>query len=168
MDGGGRLPALSLNQCSALTHLFQGSLAVTGLRGYDMKANDRARRAIFHLGLETVRVGRCLGYRVGMPVAGYTYEDLERAAAGDHPEMEAAFVGRRPATQGRPSMGQDILKGRPTEIRQINGAVVAHGERIGVPTPWCAAAVEVVSRIERGDLAPSVDNLDLLESLARA
>ena len=32
MDAGGRLPALSLNQCSALTHLLQGSLAVTGLR----------------------------------------------------------------------------------------------------------------------------------------
>jgi 2-dehydropantoate 2-reductase len=63
-------------------------------------------------------------------------------------------------------MGQDVLKGRPTEIRFINGEVVAHGARIGVPTPYCASAVEVVSRIDRGELAPSLDNLGLLEALA--
>ena len=46
------------------------------------------------VGLETVRVGRSLGHRVGMPVAGFDYEDLERAAGAGHPEMEAAFVER--------------------------------------------------------------------------
>jgi len=137
--------------------------AITGMTGWDMKAHERARRLMFRLGLETVRVGRSLGYRVGMPVAGFAFEDLERAAAGPHPEMEAAFVGEKPAVQGRPSMGQDILKGHPTEIRFINGEVVAHGARIGVPTPACAAAVEVVTRVERGELTPSPDNVALLE-----
>jgi 2-dehydropantoate 2-reductase len=140
--------------------------AITGLLGYDMKADDRTRRFIFRLGLETVRVGRSLGYPVGIPVAGFELGDLERAATQGHGELETAFVGERPAVQGRPSMGQDILKGRATEIHQINGVVAAHGERIGVPTPCCIAAVEAVARIERGELTPSVDNLDLLERLA--
>ena len=140
--------------------------AATGLAGFDLKQNDRSRRFAFRLGLETVRVGCSLGYSVGMPVAGFEFEDLQRAAADGHAEMEAAFVGKRPTVQGRPSMGQDVLKGRPTEIRFINGEVVRHGARIGVPTPCCAAAVEVVSRIDRGELTPGVENLDLLEAMA--
>jgi 2-dehydropantoate 2-reductase len=35
----------------------------------------------------------------------------------------------------RSSMFQDILRGAPTEIEAINGAVAREGERLGVPTP---------------------------------
>jgi 2-dehydropantoate 2-reductase len=37
--------------------------------------------------------------------------------------------------QNRSSMFQDILRGAPTEIDAINGAVTQHGARRGVPTP---------------------------------
>lgn len=33
------------------------------------------------------------------------------------------------------SMLQDVLKGKPTEVEMINGAIVREGERLGVPTP---------------------------------
>ncbi len=32
-------------------------------------------------------------------------------------------------------MLQDVLRGAPTEIDAINGAVVREGARLGVPTP---------------------------------
>jgi 2-dehydropantoate 2-reductase len=35
----------------------------------------------------------------------------------------------------RSSMLQDVLRGSPTEIATINGAVVREGRRLGVPTP---------------------------------
>jgi 2-dehydropantoate 2-reductase len=35
----------------------------------------------------------------------------------------------------RSSMLQDVLRGAPTEIDAINGAVVREGQRLGVPTP---------------------------------
>jgi 2-dehydropantoate 2-reductase len=35
----------------------------------------------------------------------------------------------------RSSMLQDVLRGAPTEIEAINGAVARWGERLGVPTP---------------------------------
>jgi 2-dehydropantoate 2-reductase len=35
----------------------------------------------------------------------------------------------------RSSMLQDVLRGSPTEIATINGAVVREGQRLGVPTP---------------------------------
>ena len=40
----------------------------------------------------------------------------------------------------RASMLQDVLRGAPTEIDVINGAVVAKGREVGVPTPVNAAA----------------------------
>jgi 2-dehydropantoate 2-reductase len=35
----------------------------------------------------------------------------------------------------RSSMLQDVLRGSPTEIATINGAIVHEGRRLGVPTP---------------------------------
>jgi len=43
-------------------------------------------------------------------------------------------VARRTAGN-RSSMLQDILRGAPTEIDAINGAVAEAGERLQVPTP---------------------------------
>lgn len=150
----------------AVNAMLNPMAAATGLPGFDLKSDPRARRFCFRLAVEAVRVGRCLGYRVDPPVSGFTLEDLEVAAQSGHPELEARFVGERPARAGRPSMGQDVLKGRPTEVRHINGEVAAHGRRIGVPTPCCDAAVEVVTRIERGALGPDPANLGLLEALS--
>jgi len=42
------------------------------------------------------------------------------------------------------SMLQDVLRGRPTEIEEINGAVVREGERLGVPTPVNRALADLV------------------------
>ena len=36
----------------------------------------------------------------------------------------------------KPSMLQDMERGRPTEIDAINGAIVREGARVGVPTPF--------------------------------
>jgi 2-dehydropantoate 2-reductase len=47
---------------------------------------------------------------------------------------QVAEVLRRTATN-RSSMLQDVERGRPTEVDAINGAIVAEGERLGVPTP---------------------------------
>jgi 2-dehydropantoate 2-reductase len=55
----------------------------------------------------------------------------------------------------KPSMLQDLERGRPTEIDFINGHVVSEGRRLGVPTPINAAVVETVHALSRGELSPS-------------
>ena len=47
----------------------------------------------------------------------------------------------------RPSTGQDILKGRRTEIDFINGLVAAKGNEVGVPAPSHAAITRVVVKL---------------------
>ena len=51
--------------------------------------------------------------------------------------------------EGRPSTGQDIVKGRRTEIDFINGLVADKGDEAGIPTPTHRALVEVVKQVER-------------------
>lgn len=44
-----------------------------------------------------------------------------------------------------PSMFQDVLKGRQTEVAFINGAVVHEAQELGVPVPVCKVLYQLVS-----------------------
>ena len=57
------------------------------------------------------------------------------------------------------SMLQDLEKGKKTEVDAINGVVSAFGHKVGVPTPMNDKVVEIVRRIENGELVPSFDNM---------
>ena len=57
------------------------------------------------------------------------------------------------------SMLQDLEKGKLTEVDAINGSVSDYGRKIGCPTPMNDKVVEIVHRIERGELKPCFENL---------
>ena len=62
-------------------------------------------------------------------------------------------------------MLQDVMRGRRTEIDQLNGYVVAAGKRVGVETPFNAKIVELFHQHGVGTLKPDVKNLDPLAEL---
>ena len=49
----------------------------------------------------------------------------------------------------RTSMLQDVLRGVPTEVEVMNGAIVREGERLGIPTPVNATLLALIRGIER-------------------
>jgi len=55
----------------------------------------------------------------------------------------------------RPSMLQDVLAHRPTEIDALNGGIAAEGRRVGVPTPLHDCMVALVKGLERTGAANS-------------
>ena len=57
------------------------------------------------------------------------------------------------------SMLQDLEKGKLTEVDAINGSVSDYGRKIGCPTPMNDKVVDIVHRIERGELKPCFENL---------
>jgi 2-dehydropantoate 2-reductase len=59
----------------------------------------------------------------------------------------------------RPSMAQDMAKGRRTEIEFMNGFVAEQGAEAGVPAPINARLTEVVKQVERGALPARPENV---------
>ena len=60
---------------------------------------------------------------------------------GEDQLLESA---RNAGAAGVPSFGQDVRKGRRTEIDYLNGYVSDMGRRSGVPTPFNDKIVEIV------------------------
>lgn len=57
------------------------------------------------------------------------------------------------------SMLQDLEKGKLTEVDAINGAVAEYGRKVGCPTPMNDRVVDIIHKIEKGELKPCADNL---------
>ena len=57
------------------------------------------------------------------------------------------------------SMLQDLEKGKKTEVDAINGVVSKFGRKVNTPTPMNDKVVEIIHRIENGELRPSFENL---------
>jgi 2-dehydropantoate 2-reductase len=143
-----------------------GVTAATGLTSGECLRNETIRRFQIRLAGEAVRVGQALGFELEK-IRGAEPESLARAAEGDAralAEVEAIIVpkaGTNPRGDiQRPSMAQDILKGRRTEIDAMNGTIARKGAEVGVPAPSHAKLAEIVARIERGELKPSPSLLD--------
>ena len=146
--------------------MVNGISACTGMNSKAMVGWERSRRVSIRLAGEAVRIGHALGYELesirGLPPERWV------AAAGDEPaEMEAVesvMLGamKRMTDEGRPSTGQDILKGRRTEIDFINGLVAAKGEEVGIPAPTNAALTQLVKRVERGEIEANPRNIETL------
>jgi 2-dehydropantoate 2-reductase len=138
-----------------------GVTAATGLTSGDCLRNDTIRRFQIRLAGEGVRVGQALGYQLEK-IRGVEPEAMARASEGDAralSEVEALIVPKAASNPRadiqRPSMAQDIRKGRRTEIDAMNGYIARKGAEAGVPAPSHATLAEIVTRVERGELKPS-------------
>ena len=64
-----------------------------------------------------------------------------------------------------PSMLQDIKKNKPCEIDAINGVVCDFGRKYGVPTPVNDRIVEIIKKIQNGELKAEKKNFELFNDL---
>src|ERR1700754_2347876 len=133
-----------------------GISACTGLGGGDMLKNDAIRRFSTRVGSEAIRVGQALGFQLE-EILHLAPETIARAGEGDEAAMRACDEQRfadakRTSSAQRPSMGQDMQKGRRTEIEFLNGFVVREGEKLGLPCSANAVLTDLVKRVERGEL----------------
>jgi 2-dehydropantoate 2-reductase len=135
-----------------------GLSACTGLSGWQMLENEPVRRFSTRLGGEAIRVGQALGYQLE-EIMHLTAETIARAGEGDAAAMQTFEEQRfkdakNTAAEQRPSMGQDVLKGRRTEIEFLNGFVVREGATLGLACRANAVLTDLVKRVERGELEP--------------
>ena len=137
---------------------------LSGLGSAELRLEPGPRRVSIQLGAEVVRVGRAHGHTIEPLIGGIDAQRVVDAAEGRGlAEVEADLAAEaKRRTGGRPSLLQDVMKHRRTEVDFLNGHVSAEGRNKGVPTPFNDAIVAAVHAHPVGRLTPNPKNLDPL------
>jgi 2-dehydropantoate 2-reductase len=134
--------------------------ASSGMGMSNLNKHARGRELQIRLAYECAAVGLALGHAVE-DFGGRSANDWAEAARGDmYEELDAELAEKSTGANWRPSMAQDVVKGRPTEIHQMNGFVCEQGATVGVATPVNAAIVEVIREIDAGELEAGFENVE--------
>ncbi len=138
---------------------------LSGLGSAEVRMESVPRRLAVHVAAEVITVGRASGYEVE-PIYSIDAQRFVDAAAGKgikdvERDMSADAKSR---IGGRPSMLQDVMKKRRTEVEYLNGYVVEQGRRVGVPTPFNAAIVDAI-RSRGVGFSSDPRNLDAIAAL---
>ena len=139
---------------------FSGMSAVLGCTFGEAAGPKESRRIVQALIKECIDVCQVGGIRIE-PVQGKDIVKLLNYTNA----LKRAFsffiipIAIRKHAKLKASMLQDLEKGKLTEVDAINGAVSEYGRKVGFPTPMNDKVVEIIHRIERGELKPSFDNL---------
>ena len=142
---------------------------LSGLGTAEVRTRPEPRLIAIYVGGEVVKVGRVCGFEVE-PIYGIAAQRFVDAYEGRglaEVEADVAAEGARRGG-GRPSLLQDVMRGRRTEIDYLNGYVCDQGRRRGVKTPVNDAIVETVRSYGVGQLKPDPKNLEpILKALPK-
>jgi 2-dehydropantoate 2-reductase len=142
---------------------------LAGLSGWgsaEVRTEPVPSRIGIHVAAEAIRVGGASGYEVE-PIYGIAAKRFVDAAEGrGYAEVAADMAASaKHLTGGRPSLLQDVMRGRRTEIEYLNGYVCAEGKRLGVPTPVNDAVVKTLLSYKVGALKPDPKNLEPIAAI---
>ncbi len=143
------------------------TLVTTAILGVPMAEAEMLpgmRQLMVRSGQEALDTGIALGHSI-LPIFGLTAADLGKTDRLVESLLDTLLEGFvLPDT--RTTVLQDWMKGRHSEVDDLNGLVAREGRSRGVATPVNDAVVEIARRIERGKLSPEPRNLALLKELA--
>jgi 2-dehydropantoate 2-reductase len=138
--------------------------AILGLPMLEAATLPKMRELMLASGQEAVDAGAVSGHDV-MPIFGLGHDDLADRTRVVEVLLDTLLAGFVLPTT-KTTILQDWIKGRRSEVDGINGRVVDALASAGQPAPVNSAVVELAHRIERHELEPSPDNLELLLDLA--
>ena len=139
---------------------FSGMSAVLGCTFGEAAGPKESRKVVQAIIKECIDVCQKGGIRIE-PVQG---KDIVKLLNYTHP-LKKAFsffiipIAIRKHAKLKASMLQDLEKGKLTEVDAINGAVSEYGRKVGFPTPVNDKVVEIIHKIEKGELKPGFVNL---------
>lgn len=137
--------------------------AILGVPMLEAVALPGMRELMLRSGQEALDTGVALDHRI-LPIFGLNEDDVRQSNRLVETLLDYLLAGFvLPDT--KTTVLQDWMKGRHSEVDDINGLVATEAKRLGTAAPVNEAVVEVARRIERGQLDPGPQNLDLLLSL---
>jgi len=151
----------------AITTTFTTLGAITGQPFGRLSANRQIRSLILSIGAELYRVARAEGIRFESLGAGL---DIERfLSEHGYPRLLKNLMIRIIGHKNREdesSMLASLRQETKTEIEFINGRVVEAAQRHGLEVPYNRLAVQLIHRMENGELKPSPEHLDAFHHVA--
>lgn len=141
---------------------FSGMSAVLGCTFGEAAGNKESRRVVQALIKECIDVCAKGGIKIE-PVQGKDIVKLldYKGALKKAISFFIIPIAIRKHAKLKASMLQDLEKGKLTEVDAINGAVSDFGRKVGCPTPMNDKVVEIIHRIEKGQLKPCMQNLEI-------
>lgn len=137
----------------AFQNPFAPLSAITRLPVHLVWSSPQLAAVSVHMFREVAAVARAKGVALSEHPAWSLFDmKLMRDAPFDEAVRKLVEVGRQVATSGRthiiPSMLQDVLAGKQTEIEETVGYVFKEGQRLGIPVPYTEVAYRTVKAIE--------------------
>lgn len=147
---------------------FSGLGTVMGGTFGSVSENAEARKIAIRCIKECIDVGHASGAEFA-PVQGKDITKLfyYTSAAKRTVATMLIPIAMKKHRNIEPSMLQDLKNGKPCEIDAINGVVCEFGKKHGVETPINDRIVEVIKKIEAGELKAEADNVKLFEDLVK-
>jgi 2-dehydropantoate 2-reductase len=145
---------------------FSGLGTVVGGVFGDVSENKEARKVAIRCMKEVIDVGTSTGITFA-PVQGKNITKLFHYK-NEFKRFIATLlipIAMKKHRNIEPSMLQDIKKSKPCEVDAINGMVVEFGKKNGVATPINSKIVEIIKKIEAGELKPEASNIELFKDL---
>lgn len=142
---------------------FSGMSAVMGCCFGEVVDDPAGLICAEHIANECIQIAKAAGIRME-PIHGHNFDQLLAfSTLEQRQKLEPIYKAIiKPQYLLRASMLQDIEHGRRCEVDAINGVVCDMGKRYGVDTPVTGQVVDIIKKLERGDLALSKDNAALI------
>lgn len=147
---------------------FSGLGTVVGGVFGDVSENKYARKVAIRCMKECIDVGHAAGVTFA-PVQGknitklfYYKSALKRTVA-----TMLIPIAMKKHRNIEPSMLQDLKNGKPCEIDAINGIVCEYGKKNNISTPINDRIVEIIKKIQSGELKAQKENIMLFDDLLK-
>ena len=143
--------------------MHHGILGSTGISDHALMRDKGTRTLATRCAGEAIAVALALGHQLE-PILRMPATLWLQASQGDAAALKEVESGweqwmERSKEPHFGSIGQDLDKGRRTEIDYVCGYVVAKGAQLGVPAPMQSALHALVKRVERGQIERGMDNI---------
>ena len=145
---------------------FSGLGTVVGGVFGDVSENKDAQKVAIRCMKECIDVGHATGTEFA-PVQGknivglFYYKGALKRALG----CKLLPIAMKKHRLIEPSMLQDLKKGKPCEIDAINGVVCEFGRKHNIPTPINDKIVEIIKKIQNGELKAEKANIRLFDDI---
>jgi len=145
---------------------FSGLGTVVGGVFGDVSEDKDAQKVAIRCMKECIDVGHATGTEFA-PVQGknivglFYYKGALKRALG----CKLLPIAMKKHRLIEPSMLQDLKKGKPCEVDAINGVVCEFGRKHNVPTPINDKIVEIIKKIQNGELKAEKANIRLFDEL---